>query len=220
MSDDPLSSSKRVLEPQERVSEVLFGLIMVLTFTGSLSVAEAGRDDIRTMLIGAVGCNIAWGIIDGILYMMGSLAEKGRNLITLRALRKATDPQKAQRLVASALPPLVASVLQPGELDSISLRLQQLPEPPSVARLGKTDWLGALAVFLIVFLSTFPVAIPFIFMDHAARAMRFSNAIAIVMLFIAGMAYGRAVGRSPWRFGISMVILGGVLVVLTIALGG
>jgi hypothetical protein len=220
MSDDHLKSSKRVLEPQERVSEVLFGLIMVLTFTGSLSVAEAGREDIRTMLIGAVGCNIAWGIIDGILYLMGSLAERGRNLITLRALRKATDPQKAQRLVAGALPPLVASVIQPGELESIRQRLQQLPEPPPVARLSKTDWLGALAVFLVVFLSTFPVALPFIFLDHATRAMRLSNAIAIGMLFIAGMAYGRAVGRSPWGFGISMVILGGVLVALTIALGG
>jgi hypothetical protein len=32
---------------------------MVLTFTGSLSVAEAGREDVRTMLIGALGCNIA-----------------------------------------------------------------------------------------------------------------------------------------------------------------
>src|SRR5262245_9228217 len=220
MSDDPLTSSKRVLEPQERISEVLFGLIMVLTFTGSLSVAEAVRDDVRTMLIGAIGCNIAWGIIDGILYLMGSLAEKGRNLKTLRALRQATDPQRAQRLVASALPPLVASVLQPGELESIGQRLQKLPEPPAVARLGKTDWLGALAVFLIVFLSTFPVAIPFIFVNHTLRAMRLSNAIAIVMLFIAGMAYGRVVGRSPWKFGISMVILGAVLVALTIALGG
>src|SRR3954465_8976147 len=105
-------NSKRVLEPIERISEVLFGIIMVLTFTGSLSVAEAGREDIRTMLIGALGCNIAWGVIDGILYLMGSLAEKGRNLITLRALRKATDPQRAQRLVAGALPPMVASVLQ------------------------------------------------------------------------------------------------------------
>jgi hypothetical protein len=57
-------SSKRVLEPTDRVSEILFGLIMVLTFTGSLSVAEAGRDDVRTMLIGALGCNLAWGIID------------------------------------------------------------------------------------------------------------------------------------------------------------
>ena len=54
-----------VLSPIERVSEVLFGLIMVLTFTGSLSAAESGRAEVRTMLIGALGCNIAWGLIDG-----------------------------------------------------------------------------------------------------------------------------------------------------------
>src|SRR5690242_8158763 len=110
MSDDPLSSSKRVLEPQERVSEVLFGLIMVLTFTGSLSVAEAGRDDIRAMLIGALGCNIAWGIIDGVLYLMGCLAERGRSLATYRAVRRTDDSEKAQQLIADALPPLVVSI--------------------------------------------------------------------------------------------------------------
>src|SRR5204863_2659258 len=110
-------SSRRVLEPIDRVSEVLFGLIMVLTFTGSLSVAEAGRGEVRTMLIGALGCNLAWGVIDGVLYLMGSLAEKGRRLATLQAVRKAADPQKAQQLVAGALPPLIASVMQPSELD-------------------------------------------------------------------------------------------------------
>src|SRR5881392_1892080 len=99
-------SSKRVLEPIDRVSEILFGLIMVLTFTGSLSIAEAGRDDVRTMLIGALGCNLAWGIIDGVLYLMGCLAAKGRNLMTYQAVRKATDPRKAQQLIAGALPPL------------------------------------------------------------------------------------------------------------------
>ena len=106
MPDDRLKSSKRVLEPYDRVSEVLFGLIMVLTFTGSLSIAEAGRDDVRTMLIGALGCNLAWGIIDGVLYLMGCLAEQGKHLATLRGVRQATDPQKAQRLIADALPPL------------------------------------------------------------------------------------------------------------------
>ena len=65
---------------------------MVLTFTGSLSIAEAGRDDVRTMLIGALGCNLAWGIIDGVLYLMGCMAEKGRGLLTFRAVRKAADP--------------------------------------------------------------------------------------------------------------------------------
>ena len=213
-------SSKRVLEPVERVSEVLFGLIMVLTFTGSLSVAEAGHDDVRTMLIGALGCNLAWGIIDGVLYLMGCLAEKGRNLKAYHAVRAASDPRKAQQVIAGALPPVIASVLEPAELEAVRERLLRLPEPPSRAHLAGSDWLGALAVFLLVFLSTFPVAMPFLFMSSAPLAMRVSNAIAVSMLFIAGMAYGRCVGRSPWAFGISMVALGGVLVALTIALGG
>lgn len=220
MADDPIKSSKRVLEPNERISEVLFGLIMVLTFTGSLSVAEAGRDDVRTMLIGALGCNLAWGIIDGVLYLMGCLAEQRRDLMTYRAVRSASDPQKAQKLLADALPSVLASVVHPAELEAMHQRLQQLPEPPERARLRKDDWLGALAVFFWVFLITFPVAIPFIFMSEVASAMRVSNAIAIVMLFFTGVAYGRCVGRSPWVFGISMVLLGGVLVALTMALGG
>jgi len=218
--DNAIKSSKRVLEPNERISEVLFGLIMVLTFTGSLSVADAGRDDIRTMLIGALGCNLAWGIIDGVLYLMGCLAGKGRNLMTYRAVRKTNDPKKAQRLIADALPSVVASILQPAELEAMHQRLQKLPEPPKHARLSGSDWRGALGVFWLVFLSTFPVAVPFIFMQSAMTALRVSNAIAIVMLFIAGFAYGRCVGRSPVVFGISMVVLGGVLVALTVALGG
>jgi VIT family len=220
MSDQAIKSSKRVLEPIERVSEVLFGLIMVLTFTGSLSVAEAGRDDVRTMLIGALGCNLAWGIIDGVLYLMGSLAEKGRGLLTFRAVRKAADPKEAQRRIAEALPPVVASVLEPVELESLYQRLKQLPEPSDHVQLRKDDWLGAVGVFFLVFLSTFPVVIPFIFMSHAGPALRVSNAIAIVMLFLTGYAFGRITGRRPWLVGISMVVLGSILVAMTIALGG
>jgi len=213
-------SSKRVLEPIDRVSEILFGLIMVLTFTGSLSIAEAGRDDVRTMLIGALGCNLAWGIIDGVLYLMGCLAEKGRGLLTFRAVRKAADSKEAQRLIADALPSVVASVLEPVEMESLYKRLKQLPEPPDHVRLRKDDWLGAVGVFLLVFLCTFPVVIPFIFMHNAGPALRVSNAIAIVMLFLTGYAFGRMTGRHPWLVGISMVVLGLILVGLTMALGG
>jgi hypothetical protein len=217
---DHLKPSKRVLDPYERVSEVLFGLIMVLTFTGSLSVAQAGRESVKTMLIGALGCNLAWGIIDGVLYLMGCLADKDRKLTMLRAVRKAVDSQKWQRLIAAALPTPVASVLRPEELDSIRERLNQLPEPPPRAHLSKRDWTGAVGVFLLVFLSMFPVAVPFMLINNARLAIRVSNGVAVVMLFIAGFAYGRYVGRSPKLIGLGMVILGVVLVSLTIALGG
>ena len=70
------ASSKRILEPIERISEVLFGLIMVLTFTGSLSAAESGRAEVRVMLVGALGCNLAWGLIDAIMYLMATLSER------------------------------------------------------------------------------------------------------------------------------------------------
>lgn len=103
MSNEPTESSKHVLEPHERIAEVLFGLIKVLTFTGSLSIAEAGREDVRTMLIGALGCNLAWGMIDGVFYLMGCLAEKSRELKILRAVRNTADPLRAQRGLADAL---------------------------------------------------------------------------------------------------------------------
>lgn len=109
--EDSIESSKRVLEPIERVSEVLFGLIMVLTFTGShLSAAASAAGAARA------------------------------------------------------------------------------------------------------------VAIPFLMIADPVRALRFSNAIA--MLFLTGYVFGRAVGRGPWAMGASMVLLGSVLVGLTIALGG
>ena len=151
---------------------------------------------------------------------MGCLAEKSKGLLALRAVRNATDPQKAQRLVADALPPLIASILQPAELETMRQRLKDLPEPPERARLGNEEWLGALGVFLLVFLSTFPVVIPFLFMKNAWLALRISNAIAIVMLFLAGYAFGRITGRHPWVMGVAMVILGAVLAGLTMALGG
>jgi len=212
-------SARRVLEPHERISEVLFGLIMVITFTGSLSIAEAGRDDVRTMVIGAVGCNLAWGIIDSVFYLLGCLAERSRNVLTLRAVQGARDSAAAQQIVAEALPPLVASVLGPSELESILQRLRALP-PTRSAGLSKSDAAGALGVFLLVFASTFPVTVPFIFVHEVSLAMRLSNAVALTMLLGAGAAYGRSIGRSAWAFSVGMAALGGVLVALTIALGG
>ena len=64
-------SQRRLLDPVDRASEVLFGLIMVLTFTVTLNAAEAGRPDVRAMLIGALGCNFAWGVIDAVMFLMG-----------------------------------------------------------------------------------------------------------------------------------------------------
>ena len=214
------ASPSRALEPIDRISEVLFGLIMVLTFTGSLSVAEAGRDDVRAMLIGALGCNLAWGIIDAVLFLMGAMAERGQKLALFNAVRDESDAKAARELIAGALPPVVASLMQPAELDAIRERLARVPDPPRAAGLNGDDYLGALGVFLLVFLSTFPVAIPFMVISDAPSAMRASNAVAVVLLFLTGWAFGRVSGRQPVLVAGGMVILGLTLVGMTMALGG
>jgi len=155
---------ERPLEPVERISESLFGLIMVLTFTCSISAADPGREEVRTMLFGALGCNLAWGVIDGVMYLMACLAQRGQGLATLRAVRRAATALEGQRILANALPEPIAAALKPDQLESVREQLTRLPESPARPRLGSREWLGALGVFLWVFLITFPVALPFVFL--------------------------------------------------------
>ncbi len=61
INDTEEMAREPVLNPVDRVSEMLFGLFMALSFTGAVSVADSGREDLRTMFIAALGCNLAWG---------------------------------------------------------------------------------------------------------------------------------------------------------------
>ena len=210
----------RVLNPVERISEVLFALIMVLTFTCSFSVADAGREDVRTMLLGALGCNLAWGIIDAVFYLMACFGERGRALLTLGALRRASSPAQAHQIIAQALPPVLVSVLSTSDLEVLRERLDHVREIPHRPRLGKREWLGAVAVFLVVVFSTLPVIIPFALIANARVAVRVSNCVAVCVVFLAGYAFGRYMGHRPWRMASAMVLLGIALVGTTILLGG
>jgi len=220
MFDSTYEPSKRLLEPIERISEILFGLIMALTFTCTISAASAGQADVRAVLLGALGCNLAWGIVDGAIYLITTLAERARGVAMLRAVQQAASAADAHRIIAAALPPVVADAVDPAGLEAIQHRLKQLPAPPAFARLHGRDLLGAVAIFVLVFLSTFPVALPFMFIQSITLAMRVSNGIAMLMLFAVGHALGRYACQRAWRMGVVMLVAGSVLVVVTIALGG
>jgi hypothetical protein len=210
----------RPLDPVERISEALFGLIMVLTFTCSISVAEAARDDVRTMLVGAFGCNLVWGVIDAILYLMACLAERGTGIATLRSVRRAGTALEGQRIIAGALPPMVASALRPEDLERVRQQMKRMEGPPQRPRLDAEAWTAALGIFLWVFLVTLPVAVPFLLVHDVRLALRVSNVVAVALLFVAGYAFGRSSGLRPWWTGVVMVLLGAGLVAATIALGG
>jgi len=212
-------SRRRVLDPVERAGEVLFGLIMVLTFTVSLNATEAGRSDVRVMLVGALGCNLAWGIIDAVMFLMGIKGERSLAAQTVRAIQEAPTVSAAHMLIADALPSIVLPALSAVDLERIRLHLLRVSDTVVAPRLNRQDYLGAVFIFLLVFFCTLPVVIPFMFLQDASLALRISNIVAITMLFLTGYTFGKQ-SRRPWRVGLLMVAIGLSLVSIALVLGG
>jgi hypothetical protein len=214
------SERRQVLDPVDRLTEILFGLIMAMTFTGSLSAATAGHETVREMLIGALGCNLAWGLIDAVMYVMIILADRGRALQLARAVRRSASPEEAAGLIGEVLPPLIGSLLRPGDYEHLRREIAGREELPERPWLSWEDAKGAIGVFLLVVLTTFPLVIPFLVLSDPLPALRLSHGIAVTMLFFIGYLLGRHGGMRGLLTGLAMVILGAGLVVLTIALGG
>jgi VIT1/CCC1 family predicted Fe2+/Mn2+ transporter len=209
-----------VLDPIDRISEVLFGLFMVLTFTGTLSVVDSGRDEVRDMLVAAIGCNIAWGLVDGVMYVLRNLIARARKATLMRAVREAAEPAQAHRIISREVGD-VARVLGAAEFERMRRWIVDQPASTRSAQ-GVTgrDLQGAVGVFLLLFLSTFPVVLPFVFITDPGVAKRASAAVAIAMLFGCGYAWGRYAGLKAWRTGAVMVLLGLAVEAIVIALGG
>jgi VIT1/CCC1 family predicted Fe2+/Mn2+ transporter len=169
------------------------------------------------MLIGALGCNLAWAIIDAVMYLMGTSGERRLAVSTVQAIRAAESPAAGRAIVADHLPPALLPALTEADLERIRLHLGSLPPESFETRLGREDCLAALGVFLLVFFCMFPVAAPFLLLEDVPFALRVSNIIAVAMLFLTGFTFGQHVGR-PWGTGFLMVAIGIVLV--AVALGG
>jgi VIT1/CCC1 family predicted Fe2+/Mn2+ transporter len=218
MNNEGEQKNEPVLDPIDRASETIFGVLMATTFTGSLSVATAGSQDIRTMLFAALGCNIAWGFTDAVMYLIGAATERQRNITLLLQLQTNKDPQAGQRLIADTLPDRLAAGASSVALEAIRKQLLTIKAPSSM--LGKQDYAAALGVFVLVILSTFPVVIPFLFFSETATALRVSNLLAIITIFASGLVLGRYAGGKTWHYGLVMTAIGLVLVGIIIALGG
>jgi VIT1/CCC1 family predicted Fe2+/Mn2+ transporter len=208
-----------LLDPIDRLSEITFGLLMTLTFTGSMSVALGGGESVRSILLAALGCNIAWGIVDGVMSILTGITERNRTAARARALRLA-DPATARRLLREALPEGAAAALSDAEADRlVQFARTRVPET-TASGISAADLRAALAIFALVVLATFPPILPFLFSDDVFVAMRLSNAVAVAMLFGIGLMMDREMGPGHVQMRIAVPVVGVILVVTTIALGG
>jgi hypothetical protein len=211
------------LDPGERLGELLFGLIMVLTFTlgAAIELGEERRGT-RELLIATLGCNAAWGIIDAALHLIGRLSDRGRLLRLLRSVQTAASREQALGLVSQELQDRMPEVALPELRKALDQhlvdRVREMPIPPN--RVTAADLRGGFAVFCLVFLTALPPVLPFLMIDDPGTALRASNAVLIALLFFVGWRWAGYTGTSRWRTALAMTAIGIALVAVAIGLGG
>jgi hypothetical protein len=213
----------RYLDPDESLGELLFGLIMALTVTLGVRLLSS-QDALRPheLAIALIGCNVAWGIIDAALYLLGSLFSRGQRNHFIRKLRKVSSQSQAIAAIRDEFALDDDHLAQEQDLATFYratldvLRHARLES----ARLRGKDFMAALMIAMLVAATAVPGAVPILLLDDGAVALHLANALQLCLLFAVGYHWARYVGANPWRTGLTIVCLCIVLVVVSIALGG
>ncbi|AHG45005.1 VIT family [Rhizobium leguminosarum bv. trifolii CB782] len=224
MTSNLIGRITKIIDPGDALGEVLFGLIMALTWTvGSRLVFAKEGLDVHDLIVATIGCNVAWGIIDAVLFFLGTTFNKSRRLRLFRQIKAARSESAALKLLAKEFPIEEAPFSAKGaDADALYRSLLTLAcrADPVKASLPKGDLFAAIAVFALVSATSIPAVIPFLLIDSAHLALRISNLFLILLLFVTGYAWAKFSGGRPFYAGMTMTCLGLLLVAIAIALGG
>ena len=217
---DNLIEESTGLDPLDRISEVLYGLIMILTYMGTIRVSTDGEQQVIALLWAALGGSFAWALIDSIMYLMGAVLERGHSVRKLKEIYNSDSPEKARKIIREGIDPLIEECLGEDAIETIYEKIKKSPEPTKKTTLILKDFIIAIEIFLLMFAGTLPVALPFIFIDNVSMAIHVSNAAALLLLFTGGYFLAKYAGFKPLTTALSYTGIGIILIVITIALGG
>jgi VIT1/CCC1 family predicted Fe2+/Mn2+ transporter len=197
-------------------------MVLTCTLGASVLAGSIDREGLRITLIAALGCNIAWGIIDAALYVMGNVFVRRRNQRLMQAIRSAPDDATALALVREALEPRVGSHGREKDRERFYQSLHGLiaNDAPASSFVTADDLRSALAVFVLVVAAALPSALPFFLIGDPQLALRAANTVQVLLLFVVGFYWARSVGGSGWWTGLILMLSGIFLVGIAVFLGG
>ncbi len=214
---------RRHLDPADRLAEALCGLIMVLSFTlVAAHQVEEGPKGVRQLLLATIGCNLAWGIIDGALYVLSAMTQRGQRVRIFRKVKACGDETSAVALIGAELDDRLPEEAPPGAKEAVYRAMVPLfaaaPKPPRL--MTADDLLGGLGILVVEIACTLPAALPFLLFRDREVALRVSNGLLLLLLFLIGYKYGDRAMAKGWITGTAMLLLGAALVGVALALGG
>ena len=222
---------ENLLDPIDRLSETIFSILVVLTFTLAYQIFRFGGNPTQTpsaeyaqdLLIGALGATIAWGVIDGIMYALISMFERGEKHRLLKRIQTAPTREEGIQAIAEEFDHILEPItgLEKRQLLYADVLEHLRDSRPQPVRLTRADVAGAAGSVLVAILAVIPSLSPLVILRHDyVLAIRVSNLVSFIVLFIAGVHWGRYSGSNPWKTGLLLAVVSAVMVLIAIPLGG
>ena len=221
---------ERLLDPISRLVEGIYSVLIVLTFTLAARAIHSysGASDLDDwqlalqLFVAAAGCAIAWGLIDGVMYILTCAFERGKDRRLYRLVRNSASEEEGIAALADELDDNLSPLADEEERHHIYSallgRLRLAPPPPT--GIEKGDFAGGLGTFLVAVTAAIPVLPPLLLPLNIELRVRASNVLAFIMLFLMGYRWSQYAGGKPVRTGLLLSILGVVMVLIAIPLGG
>jgi VIT1/CCC1 family predicted Fe2+/Mn2+ transporter len=218
------------LYPQERLVEILYGLVIALTITSAIRVVTGGGTlNINLMAETSLGAGVAWGIIDAMLYILVVIFQKHRYTRIASRISSAKDETEALEAIQDDLEDSLVGTLDAEDQKSVYrlvLHAQRrsskasFTHQPKLISIAREDIFGAIQVFMAMLMATLVVIVPLWLINPPHVAVLVSNIVAFVALFVVGYTWARHTNIRKTLFGIALVTLGVAIVVISLALGG
>jgi VIT1/CCC1 family predicted Fe2+/Mn2+ transporter len=220
-----------LLAPIDLLAEAIFAILIVLIFTLWAAVVKIGpypgqpisAESMNELASAAFGAALAWGVIDGILYILFSLFERSERHRILAQIQAAETDEAAVDVIADQFDHIFEPITGEDRRlmiyeDMLAHLRDSRPRPVGFQR---EDFIGAAGSVLVAILAVAPSLAPLVLLrGHGALAIWISNIISFAMLFYAGFRWGRYTGANPWKIGLLLLGAAAIMVLIAVLLGG
>lgn len=221
----------RMLDPIDRLSETIYSVLILLTFTLAFRVilhnaypaTIIAEDYADELIVTAFGAILAWGLIDGLMYALMELFQRGERHRLLQQIQSAPSEQDALDAIAEEFDYILEPIAGEAERQALyrNVHIQLRTSEPRPVGLRREDFSGALGCVVVSLLAVLPSFAPLVlFRDNLELGIRISNLVSFVVLFSAGYSWGRHTGANPWRTGLLLVAAAALMVAIALPLGG
>lgn len=221
---------ENLIDPIDRLTESVFSILILLTFTmtswiiGLSGSSEHSLDseNIVDLAIAALVTIIAYGVIDGVIYVLLTMFGRGESHRLLQGVQAADSELEAVDVIADNLDYMLEPITGEPERRQLyrHILVQLRNSQPREIGLKREDITAGLTHVLVAVLVIIPSLLPLVFMrQDPERAILVSNFISLFLLFFVGYRWGKYTGANPWKTGLIILSVIIVLVLFLFWLG-